>query len=276
VNKPEISEYDDYRKYLSDFYSFFKKTRRGFSFRSFSKDAGFSSPNFLKLVIEGKRNLTSNSLHRFSRALKLSRSETEFFDSLVKFNQSRSLDEKNRHYEHLRRLRRYKDVKALEPTQFDYYSAWYHIAIRELTNLSDFKNDADWISEKLLPRISSKDASEALALLLKLGMIKKDGRSGKFKATDSTVTTGPEVKSLAVTNFHREMLERAVESIDTVPPLERDISSATLSIKESDLEKLKTRLVKFRREILATFDLTDGTADRIYQLNVQLFPISKK
>ena len=46
-----LFEYLDYRQYLRDFYVE-QKAQRKFSFREFSKIAGFSSPVFIKLVIE--------------------------------------------------------------------------------------------------------------------------------------------------------------------------------------------------------------------------------
>ena len=63
----EVRVYDflDYRAYLRAYYEAAKRTQRSFSFRSFSKLAGLRSPNFLKLVIEGERNLGADSVPRF-------------------------------------------------------------------------------------------------------------------------------------------------------------------------------------------------------------------
>ena len=54
--KPSPRDYDDYRAYLSELIQFLRTSKRGFSFRRFSKRAGYQSPNFLKLVIDGQRN----------------------------------------------------------------------------------------------------------------------------------------------------------------------------------------------------------------------------
>ena len=54
---PEVFDYLDYRAFLRDHY-LDKKQRQGLSFRGFSKRAGLKSPNYLKLVIDGQRNLT--------------------------------------------------------------------------------------------------------------------------------------------------------------------------------------------------------------------------
>ena len=48
-----ITEYQDYRLYMQDYYDE-KKRLSAFSWRDFSHAAGFSSPTYLKLVCEGK------------------------------------------------------------------------------------------------------------------------------------------------------------------------------------------------------------------------------
>ena len=61
---PLVFGYVDYRRYLADYYAHAKKCHYGFSFRVFSKRAEISSSNYLRLVIDGKRNLTSDMADR--------------------------------------------------------------------------------------------------------------------------------------------------------------------------------------------------------------------
>ena len=57
VDMKPITEYEDYRLYLRDFYEERKKTSV-FSWREFAKLAGFSSSGYLKLVCDGKTRLS--------------------------------------------------------------------------------------------------------------------------------------------------------------------------------------------------------------------------
>ena len=50
--------------------SYLKATKPQFSYRYFSRVAGFSSPNFLKLVAEGQRNLSPKSIAKFAKKLR--------------------------------------------------------------------------------------------------------------------------------------------------------------------------------------------------------------
>ena len=86
--RPSLFEYENYRSFLKDYFTFSKQQLPQFSYRYFAQKAGFRSPNFLKLVMDGKRNLSSQSIEQFSKAFKLSSIESEFFSYLVHFNQS--------------------------------------------------------------------------------------------------------------------------------------------------------------------------------------------
>ena len=66
-----ILSYNDFRQYLEDFYQQQKRETHGFSFETFSTEAGIKSPNYLKLVIQGKRNLTTEATFKFAKALQL-------------------------------------------------------------------------------------------------------------------------------------------------------------------------------------------------------------
>src|SRR5689334_10233731 len=88
----EVSVYAflDYREYLRAYYQAAKRVRPSFSFRLFSRLAGLRSPNFLKLVIDGQRNLGADSTARFAQALELNGADAEFFSDLVAFSQADS------------------------------------------------------------------------------------------------------------------------------------------------------------------------------------------
>ncbi len=53
--KPVIYDYRDYHLYIADMVEFLKKTDRNFSFRKFSKKAGFASSSLLLSLASGKK-----------------------------------------------------------------------------------------------------------------------------------------------------------------------------------------------------------------------------
>lgn len=271
--KPKVFEYTNYRKFLRDLYEHEKRSQKKFSFRYFSKQAGFSSPNFLKLVIEGKRNLSIDSIARFVKAFKLSREETPFFRALVLFNQAATAEERGLWAEEILKSKLYRKLHPLHATQYEYYSKWYNVAVRELMGVKGFREDPDWISHALSPQISVLQAREAIEALLDLGLAIR-GPDGILRRTDAVVTTGDEVASSSVTQFHREMLIKATEAIDRVPAGERDISALTVSVSPERAKEIKSLIQKTRKEILAIAD-QDKDPERVMQICIQLFPLSR-
>src|SRR6266849_8152367 len=103
--KPDLFTYIDYRSFLKDEFAFIKSKSRRLSYRIFAKQAGFTSPNFLQMIIQGKRNLNSTHTIGAAKAFNLNKQETEFFQNLVGYNQARSLDEKNLFYQKILRTK---------------------------------------------------------------------------------------------------------------------------------------------------------------------------
>ena len=268
--KPSIFAYTNYRTYLEAMYHYYKAAERGFTYQVFSRRAGYTCPNFLQLVYQGKRNLTEVSGRRFSEALGHTPEECAYFLALVRFNQSKDSEEAARLYLELSTHQRYGRYHKLEKLEYDYYSHWYVPVIRELADLREFRADPVWIAATIQPHITPAQAKKALKILQKLGLL-EHGPEG-WRKSDLTVTTGPEVRSLGVKNFHRTMLRLAGEAIDTVPSAQRDISSLTMSLTWSQFERIKQRIAEFRKELMAMAESGERT-DLLYQFNLQLYPL---
>ena len=103
---PLISEYTDYRKYLKDMYEYRKRNEstgmRAYSYSHFSAAADIKSPNYLKLIIEGKRNLSDDMIGRFARALRLEKQRAEEFKALVLYGQADEPVERNKYLKMLK------------------------------------------------------------------------------------------------------------------------------------------------------------------------------
>jgi uncharacterized protein (TIGR02147 family) len=268
-----IFDHLDYRAYLKAHYQATKAQRPSYSFRLFSKLAGLRSPNFLKLVIDGQRNLSAESVARFSTAIGHDAAEAEFFADLVAFNQAESLAEKNRAFERIAASRRFRNARRIDGDLFAYLSHWYNPAIRELAARRDFNEDPRWIAGQLQPRISPAEAAQAMQLLLALGLLVRDQETGGILRGEPTLTTEHEVRSLGAKAFHRQMIERAAESMETVPREQRDLAALTVCISAQTAAKVKERIHQFR-EAMAELCDADGEGDVVYQLNLQWFPLS--
>ena len=68
---PKVENYLNYREYLRDFYHYKKTVNSSYSYRVFTQKGNLRSSGHLKMVIEGERNLTHDSLEKFANALDL-------------------------------------------------------------------------------------------------------------------------------------------------------------------------------------------------------------
>jgi uncharacterized protein (TIGR02147 family) len=268
----DVFQYLDYRSFLRDWYIEHNRDGRTLSYRAFARRAGLKSPNYLKLVIDGARNLSSKMAEQFAKALGLEGEPAGYFVDLVGFNQASTQKERNRQYSRLTSFRSYKKAHRLDMAHAAYHSAWYLPAIRELAATSRFRSDADWVSRALLPPITRAEAQRAIETLVELGMLVPEA-DGRLRQAEALVSTGPETKGLFIANYHRAMMERAAAAIDLVPAEERDISSLTLCTGEDGIQRLKARVQRFRRELLEQSELEDDPV-RVVQLNFQIFPLS--
>ena len=272
LESPNVFRYLDARRFLGDYYRYKKSSTRSFSYRAFSRRAGLKSPNYLKLVIDGERNLTADTAHRFGQACGLDGQELSYFLDLVAFTQAKTTDSRSARYERLIRFRQHREIHRIDIAFGQYHSMWFIPAIRELAFRDDFRDDPGWIAHQLLPNITDAEARQAVRILLELELLAD--RGGRIRPTETLITTGPEVKGMHYVQYHRAMMTRALSALDEIPAADRDISSVTLCLAADGIQRLKERIRAFRRELL---DLSAQEQDlsQVVQVNFQLFPLSK-
>ena len=269
---PDVLNYTDYRQYLNDYYQAQKSANPKFSLRFLAKKANFASHGLLKFLMEGKRNLSKKTLVKLSPALGLDKARASYFENLVFFNQAVDLEEKGLYYEKLLQTPGKSSFKNLQYAQLQIFRKWYTIAIREMINSKGFRISPEWIAGRFLPKLDAREAAEALDVLLTTGLVRKTANG--LKTVDPDITTNDEVKSFMVMGYHDQMMKVAAWAQEGIPGRDRDISSACFSIREADLPNLKKQLQLMRKE-LRNFAAKEGEGERIVQVNIQMFPLTR-
>lgn len=265
-----IYNFMDYREFLKDRYRQLKEADPVFSFRHFSKEAGFGSPNYLKLVMDGKRNLSQDAIAKFAKGLRLDNHESEFFRYMVEFNQCEQ-DHKKKVFEaKLTYLKELFKVKSLIPELYDYYHEWYHAAIREIVKKGPVANDPATMASQLTPAISVAEATASVELLKKLKFIVETPEG-------LIVTEEPSVDSTSAAAaqkiYFEQMAELATQSLYTQGPDTQDFESLTVSLPVDKVTELKKKIHEL---ILSVAETKGGAAgEAVYQLNIQLFALTK-
>lgn len=271
--KPHVFNYTNYRDYLSDYVQTSKADKTSFSFRNFSLRAEISSPSHLLMVIQGKRNLTLESIDKFIKGLGLKGKEKDFFKSLVLFNQEKDPVKKVSHLEQIKKIRFSTNSKSLKfSEQSSLYDPWYLPILYESVILDNFVEDPKLIAEKLGRKLSEKQVRDGLEKLKSEGWITAASRSGRWAQKTLAVSAANEQESALIQAFHKHMGEWALNGL-SVPVEKREYGAVTVALSEEKLVMLKTMIKKFIED--ANFEGSQSVLkENLYQLNIQLFPLT--
>jgi uncharacterized protein (TIGR02147 family) len=266
-----IYDYSDYRQYLRDYYETHKAANPAFSLRYLSQKAGINSSAFFKFLMEGTRNLTKNTVLKVCNALKLDVQEAEYFENLVFFNQAKTVTQKNFFFGRIIERQKLRNVTTIQQSQYEYFAAWYHCVVRELVTIVDFGQDFAKLGRCVNPPLTAQQARESVMLLLRLGFLKVE--NGAYEQTEPIVTTGYSLRDHQIINFQIEMLKKAIEAFDRARSEERLTSSSTLGISEATFAIFNRKIRELRGQLLE-IARNETDPQRVYQLNVNLFPLS--
>lgn len=270
--EPDVLQYTNYRVYLRDYYEYKKKTVAAFSLRFFAEKAGLSSHAHLKLAIDGKRNITKNTVTKLIHGLGLENQRAAYFESLVFFNQATTDEDKKIYYAQLVKASPRSKLHKMDKAQLRIFKEWHHSAILEMVGLKDFRPIPEQISKRLRGLITPTQATESLNLLLELGLLVKTANG--YRQSNPLITTDDEVQDIMVKMYHNQMLALSVRMLNDLPGDERDVSALTFGIKRSDFPNLKKHLQLMRKELL-DFSAKAGEAEDVVQINLQLFPLTR-
>ncbi len=272
LTEPDVLQYTNYRVYLRDYYEYKKATTAAFSLRFFAEKAGLSSHAHLKLTIDGKRNITKNTVTKLIHGLGLENQRAAYFESLVFFNQATTDEDKKAYYAQLIKASPRSKLHKMDQAQLRIFKEWHHSAILEMVGLKDFRPIPDQISKRLRGLVTPAQVTESLNLLLQLGLLVKTANG--FRQSNPLITTDDEVQDIMVKMYHSQMLALSARMLDDLPGAERDVSALTFGIKRSDFPNLKKHLQLMRKELL-DFSAKAGEAEEVVQINLQLFPLTR-
>ena len=265
-----IVEYSDFRQYMLDYYEE-RKRRSVFSWREFSKIAGFSSSSYMKVVCDGQSKLSKVGVERTGAAMGLVGFEMEYFRAMVEFGQAATEEKKKVAYENMLAIAKVHKVRVLEGDLFEFYDSWQNPVVRELAPLMPGATPGE-IAKKCYPEISAAEVQQSLNFLTKAGLLKKAGDSA-FVQAETSITGTPDATRLALRGMHRQMSKLATPALD-LPVEQRNFSGVTMGVSRESYERIVKVLDECRRQIIA-IAADDKNIDQVYRLNLQLFPLTK-
>ena len=271
-NHEKVTSFVTYQEYLESLYNEVKSKVKPYSWIEFANDLGFSRTNVLRLFVNNERLLTSKAATKISSALGFVGAEKRYFETLVKFQNSKNTQERDQYFIKMLEEKNKKTYRSLDDLQSKYLSEWYFPVLREIFANANLLQEPEAIRDALNFPLRLDTIKLALDQLLKMEYLVQD-ESGKISIKNPLVETPKHVDSLSVTRFHQQMIDLGKESLTRVKEDERSIQALTVRLNPQNFAKLEQKLTHLIAETLALEETTGGD---IYQLNIQLFPFLKR
>lgn len=280
---PALSSYTDYRQFLRDFYLYKRACHRHdlrpYTYAMFSAAANIKSPNYLKLIIDGRRNLSEPMMGRFAKALQLNKEETEELRALVRYNQETEPIKRNQFLKALSDLRVRRQIQngGIDTKTWDKIPNWIAWVLQAMVEQKGLQFDPVRLQNVFCSRVSTADIEAALSKLLESGELSRDPQTLQAKRERKLIESPENVPIEMVRKLQAELIYLGLESLFRDEAPEREFGALTLALTEEEFEQIRFELRQLRkrlnRDIAAKRE--SGPGERVYQLNIQFFPMTR-
>ena len=268
-----IYNYLEPANYLKDRLAILKDEIPGFSLRAWSKHLGMKSHGPLHAILNKQRRIPKKLVPIFIKTLKLDKQELRYFEILVDFQRSKTPQEKEFYLDRLRQLspKPLREINDLEA--YKYITDPIHIILAELTQLKSFKDDPVWIKQHFRLNQNLRDIENIINRLKSLGVIEAAGK--KMLKPVKHKYTKFEIESADIQNYHKTCSKMAIDQISKQNVEEKEFNAIAFNIKKKDLPKMKEQIREFINTLVDNYEAGAHQGDETYQLNLQLFSLSK-
>ena len=275
-----VFDYSDYRSYLSNYAKEMKAKKKTWSLGTWAKQLGLANTASLSRVLNGDRAPGDDLVGKLVSYFGFNQRHSEYFRHLVNIDkQKNNVAVRMLLMDRLKALHPEKTFVEVDHEVFQSISQWYCSFLRELMNLkspyNDLVQDHATLAESVPFALTQREITEAIAVLSRLNLIKKDVETGRYRATDVAIDTKPDLTSEGVRLYFERNLENAKTAIRKVGTLEREFFSLSFCMEKSRMAEAKEAIREFRSEFLRKFEAVPDSADQVYQFQIQLFPYLK-
>lgn len=279
---PNLADYMNYREFLADFYTYkrasTKKSLRPYNYAMFSAAANIKSPNYLKMIIEGKRNLSDDMVGKFAKALGMNKEQGEELNLLVNFTQSMDPADRNLWLKKLSEHRVGSKLKAgeIDRRTWEKVPNWVAWIIYAMVDQQGVVFDVKTLKNLLRGKAAEDEIETALNTLIASGELKMDTATGELRKGRSLIENPEEVPVALVRKLQAQLMYMGLESLYQDAPTDREFGTLTMSLNKSEFEELKFKLRQMRKGMHKDNSIArmNSKGERVYQLNIQLFPVT--
>jgi len=264
--------YSDYRAYLIEHAQAMQRKNARWSYGGWAKRLGLKTTSSITKIIQGQRNPGEQLTEALVQYFAFDPNSAAHFRDLVRLQRFKKDPRLCLLLAEKLPVKSGRSTRLLKPAEFDRLSRWYFLAIREMVKLDGFVEDPHWITHRLRFPVGRGDVRPVIRLLLKQNILARDAK-GRLQCTDPHIHTVGDVPQESIKLYHEGTLDLAARALRAVAVEEREFGSETFVMKKSDMPRAKKFLREIKSEFLKSFEADSG--DAIYQLQFQLFPLTK-
>ncbi|QDK36395.1 TIGR02147 family protein [Bdellovibrio sp. NC01] len=274
--RPQITEYTDYRLYLSDFFAWKKFESPHFTHQYCANKLG-TAKSYLSQVFKQKIHISIDRASDIAKLFDLSDFEKQFFIIMIIQGLVTDTDLQNHFRGVLGRIRINEEVHGLKSFREKVnspvpYATWLPVTIVAMANLPEFQANAEWIQKHLSDSVPLSEITDALKKVIDTKMIEFDGQ--RYHEPESHYSPDPNE-----INSHRRFIPGAQKSIDIlmgdlVPHKPALFFNGGLAISQNDFKEVAEAYYRFINELM---EISKKSKDpqRVLFVSNNLFHVTK-
>lgn len=260
----------EHRDYLKREYQARAQRRPFYSQRAFARDIGLS-PSSLNDYFKGRIRLSIARAQQIGKMIGLNLEQRQHWVDLLEMTYGKN-DEIKKGSELRVRCRLQSQSHSISVDQFKVISEWFHLAYIELLQL-DAKKYSDLKTGAMALNIPLRTLKTAVRRLEALALIKRD--SEEVFHVNSSTQLGDSIPSMAIRQFHTQMIKKAAVALEEQPLERRFASTSMVALPQSDIDKILVDIKTLALRYLDPYlnQSRNTPKDSLYCLSLQFFDL---
>ncbi len=266
--KVSVFEYMNISLFLQDYYQLQKSLNQKFSYENWSQALGFSNKTLLRMIVQGKRQITENSKIKFQQVIKFNPLEKEYFDVLVDYSQAKSAKQRQVIGSRLIQIQRQTFIQAQFSATSELVKSAYGPII--LTIISSVTEP---ISAAHIAELLKLETTQVSAVLNELEMAKAIIKTSTGYMAEQTSFKIPDLFGHQnLKTFYKFWIEQSAKAMD-LPPEIRRYRSLQIPLSKDEFEEVVHKVNDFAMTLLCQFEKNTMHERKMYLINTALFPV---
>jgi len=271
--RPQIFEFINVQDFLISYYQYRKSKEHQFSYEIWAREAGIKSRSLLRMVVLGKRSLTSELAEILSYSFPFSSDELKYFFLLVEYGKAKNKEQRNFIWKKMLPLIQQRSQKIIDEP--DFLSSHWLPKIQLLLSFSDIEKTSENISKILGLQLEQTENFMKILVEMKLAEKVENKNKTSIWTTQIERFKIPEANQKSqLKNFYIQAFQDAERAI-AFKPETRKFRSLLVPLNVNEYAEVLTKLEEAFQEILLTYKSDEITGRRLYQMTTSLVPLTE-